>query len=97
MKKLILATAFAVSGVVVLPSAAFAGEITGNGKATGMAGNAKSACGYSGQEDNPVSPLRTQTPHEVYFDLDPDPANWGVINPPAGSPAQPGSCNPTRP
>jgi hypothetical protein len=96
MKKLILATAFTVAGVVVLPSAAFAGEVTGNGKPTGMEGHARSACGYSGQEDNEYgdSPLRTQTPHEVWNDLG---AVHFIANPPPGSPGRPGGCNPTKP
>jgi hypothetical protein len=49
-------------------SAAFAGEVTGNGKETGMRGHAKSECGFSGREDEAGSPLRTQTPHEVWLE-----------------------------
>lgn len=97
MRRPLVGAAICATVALGVGSSAFAGEITGNGKPTGMLGNAKSACAFSGQEDNPDSPLRTQTPAEVWFDLDPDPANHFVLNPPPGAPAQPGNCNPTRP
>lgn len=97
MKKRIVSGVIGLAMIGGFAGAASAGEITGNGKATGMAGHAKSECGFSGQEDNPDSPLRTQTPHEVWFDLTPDPDTHFVANPPPGSPAQPGGCNPNKP
>jgi len=54
MRKLIAAIAVAV-GIVVTPSAAFAGEITGNGKPTPINQfNANSICSFSGQNDDPT-------------------------------------------
>lgn len=70
-------------------SPASAGEVTGNGDPTGMKGHAKSECGFSGLEDIAESPLRTQTPHEVWFN-----AVVGVINPPPGTPGT--ACNPAK-
>ena len=56
--KTVLATAFAV--VVIgsaSASAAFAGEITGNGKPTAGPTHANSICVFSGQNDDPTAPL----------------------------------------
>ena len=54
MRKLIAAVAVAV-GIVVTPSAAFAGEITGNGEPTPINQfNANSICSFSGQNDDPT-------------------------------------------
>jgi hypothetical protein len=54
MRKLIAAVAVVV-GIVVTPSAAFAGEITGNGKPTPINQfNANSICSFSGQNDDPT-------------------------------------------
>ena len=83
----ITAAALAALAVAAVPSTAFAGEITGNGKPTAMAGHAASECGYSGREDlGSASPLRTQTPHEVFFGT--------VLYPPPGTPGT--ACNPTK-
>jgi hypothetical protein len=45
-------------------NAAFAGEVTGNGKVTPIKdpGVAASACAFSGLEDDPIAPGTTQTP-----------------------------------
>jgi hypothetical protein len=47
-----------VAGVVAAPTAAFAGEISGNGKVLPLKG--VSACKYSGLEDEPLSPGTVQ-------------------------------------
>ena len=46
---LAVAVCAAVAGLSAAP--AFAGEITGNGKETGMRGHANSECGFSGRDD----------------------------------------------
>ena len=54
MRKFAAMTAVVV-GVVVMPTAAFAGEITGNGKLTPVDGfQAGSICAYLGQNDDPT-------------------------------------------
>jgi len=54
MRKVIAAVAVVV-GIVLTPSAAFAGEITGNGKPTPIDSfNANSICSFSGQNDDPT-------------------------------------------
>jgi len=54
MRKVIAAVAVVV-GIVAAPSAAFAGEITGNGKPTPINEfNANSICSFSGQNDDPT-------------------------------------------
>ena len=54
MTKKKLAVAFAFSAVLVglTPSAAFAGEVTGNGKKSDFS-QGKSICKFSGQNDDP--------------------------------------------
>lgn len=44
-------------------SAAFAGEITGNGKPTGAPNHANSICVYSGKNDDPGAPLDGSGPN----------------------------------
>jgi hypothetical protein len=46
-------------------SAAFAGEVTGNGKETGAPDHANSICVYSGKNDNPDRPLDVFDPGGV--------------------------------
>ena len=56
--KSLIATLFC--GVVLAAasgSAAFAGEVTGNGKDTGAVEHANSICVFSGKNDNPDRPL----------------------------------------
>ena len=56
--KSLIATLFC--GVVIAAasgSAAFAGEVTGNGKDTGAVEHANSICVFSGKNDNPDRPL----------------------------------------
>ena len=58
MGKRWIATVFAVAALASLSaSAAFAGEITGNGKPTGAPDHANSICVFSGQNDDPGAPL----------------------------------------
>ena len=51
----VLACTLAVGGAGA--SAAFAGEVTGNGKPTAGPEHANSICVYSGKNDNPSAPL----------------------------------------
>ena len=44
-------------------SAAFAGEITGNGKPTGATAHANSICVFSGKNDDPGAPLDGSGPN----------------------------------
>ena len=44
-------------------SAAFAGEITGNGKPTGAPEHANSICVFSGHNDDPTAPLDNSGPN----------------------------------
>lgn len=85
------AVAAAAASLVMLPTAAFAGEVTGNGGETGAPRHAASECAFSGLEDVVGSPLRTQTPHEVYADFLTPPR---VINPAPGTPGM--ACNPAK-
>ncbi len=59
MRKMRLAAvaACAVAIVGVGANAAFAGEITGNGKATAGPTHANSICVFSGHNDDPTAPL----------------------------------------
>jgi hypothetical protein len=96
MKRLLVVAASVAVIVGAGASAAFAGEVTGNGKQTGMRAHANSECGFSGREDeNAVgSPLRTQTPHEVWLNpaIFPGlPPGGIVVNPEPGTPGQ--DCN----
>jgi len=102
-KKLMLASVLCVvafAGTSV--GAAFAGEITGNGKPTAGPAHANSICVFSGQNDDPTAPLsldRTIAPNgpggqsqsfgqDVKLGLDPH-----VVNP--GNSCGPGT-NPDR-
>jgi hypothetical protein len=51
MRKLILALVTGLIAAAVATGTAFAGEITGNGKETGMREHANSECGFSGRDD----------------------------------------------
>ena len=53
------AAALAAAVVAVSASPAVAGEVTGNGEATGMRAHANSICGFSGQNDGNPPPGRT--------------------------------------
>ena len=104
---LAIATLAAAVAAGLGSSVAFAGEVTGNcnnakegSKAaenckTDQNANANSICAFSGQEDDSRSPLRTQTPAEVW--LSPEellPGNFPnglVVNPAPGAPGQ--ECN----
>jgi hypothetical protein len=98
MKRLLVV---AVSVAVMMgagASSAFAGEETGKGKPTAAPENANSICAFSGREDDPRSPKRTQTPAEVWLspeeltpDLPGDFPDGFVVNPPPGTPGH--ECN----
>jgi hypothetical protein len=92
-KRMAVVAACAAAFMGIGASAAFAGEVTGNGDATGMRGHANSICGFSGREDDSRSPLRTQTPHEVWLNPEefPVPPQGVVANPAPGTPGQ--ECN----
>ena len=47
-KRMAVVAACAAAFMGIGASAAFAGEVTGNGDATGMRGHANSICGFSG-------------------------------------------------
>jgi hypothetical protein len=51
MKKLIFMLVTGLVVAVIGAGSAFAGEITGNGKETGMRAHANSECGFSGLDD----------------------------------------------
>ena len=101
MRKFIAATTFAVALTGVFAGSAFAGEVTGSGKATPVRQHlAASICSFSGLEDwNSTAPQVppdaisvthgvTQTPHSVL--------DGGVVVYPA--PGTPGfACSPGRP
>lgn len=99
MGKRLLAVALCAAAVVGTgASSALAGEITGNGKPlwTGtdpVTGehtlHGRSACAFSGREDAAGSPLRTQTPHAVWFG-----PVAGIVYPAPGTPGT--ACNPTK-
>ena len=84
MKKVLAAVAASIAAVGVTAGAAFAGEVTGNGKLTPVNGGiAASICSFSGREDEAASPIQTQTPHAVW-----EGPIVGVVNPPPGTPGQ---------
>ena len=90
--KVLMVAAAAAAGVLAFPAAATAGEVTGNGKQTGMRDHARSACGFSGREDEAGSPLTTQTPHRVWVEV--APGVHVVAFPPPGTPGR--ACNPAK-
>jgi hypothetical protein len=57
MKSFITAAACAALLAAASAGAAFAGEITGNGKPTAGPAHANSICVFSGQNDDPTAPL----------------------------------------
>jgi hypothetical protein len=57
MKSLITAAACAAVLAAASAGAAFAGEVTGNGKPTQGPAHANSICVFSGQNDDPTAPL----------------------------------------
>jgi len=58
MGKRLIATVFVVAAFACLSvGAAFAGEVTGNGKPTAGPANANSICVFSGKNDDPGAPL----------------------------------------
>jgi hypothetical protein len=57
MRTFITAAACAALLAAVSAGAAFAGEVTGNGKPTAGPAHANSICVFSGQNDDPTAPL----------------------------------------
>jgi hypothetical protein len=100
MRKVIAATIFAVALTGVFAGTAFAGEITGNGKATAGPVHANSICVFSGHNDDPTAPLDGSGPNgpggvSQSFGQD---VKLGLIDPHAFNPGDacgPGS-NPDR-
>ena len=97
VKSLFVVGLCGVAIAAVGAGSASAGEVTGNGKPLWIAVteegdhvlHGKSACAFSGREDLAGSPLRTQTPHEVWLGPIPD----LVVNPAPGTPGT--ACNPS--
>ena len=91
MPKLFIAAILALALSGLFGGTAFAGEITGgkNPKFTPVHFHkAASICSFSGLEDDPASPLQTQTPHSVFDE-------GAVQFPPPGTPGF--ACSPGRP
>src|SRR5882724_13708684 len=63
LRKAIVTMACAVAFLGATGSAAFAGEITGNGKPTQGPTHANSICVFSGQNDDPTAPLDGSGPN----------------------------------
>jgi hypothetical protein len=55
--RLLAVATFVAAFMSASTSAAFAGEITGNGKPTAGPANANSICVFSGKNDDPTAPL----------------------------------------
>lgn len=93
MKRLLVVAASVAVMVGAGASAAFAGEVTGNGKDTAGPAHANSVCAFSGREDDPRSPLRTQTPGKVWLDPEEFPVGPDglVVKPEPGTPGT--DCN----
>src|SRR5690349_10474734 len=62
MRQKLLAALCAVIVAGVCASAAFAGEVTGNGKPTAGPDHANSICVFSGQNDDPNAPIVSAEP-----------------------------------
>jgi hypothetical protein len=63
LRKILVAAVCAVTMAGLSASAAFAGEITGNGKPTGAPLHANSICVFSGKNDDPGAPLDGSGPN----------------------------------
>jgi hypothetical protein len=72
----------AVAIVGATAGAAFAGEVTGNGKETAGPSNANSICVFSGQNDTPTAPGPEGGRTQSYGQL----VRQGVATPPEGNP-----------
>ena len=100
MKSFITAAACAALLAGASAGAAFAGEITGNGKPTAGPAHANSICVFSGQNDDPTAPLsldETIAPNgpgghsqsfgqDVKLGLDPHLFNPGIACGPGSNP-----------
>jgi hypothetical protein len=64
LRKAFIATAIGTIAIVGMSSsAAFAGEVTGNGKPTAGPAHANSICVFSGKNDDPTAPLDGSGPN----------------------------------
>jgi hypothetical protein len=63
LRKILVAAVCAVTMAGLSASAAFAGEITGNGKPTAGPLHANSICVFSGKNDDPGAPLDGSGPN----------------------------------
>jgi hypothetical protein len=107
LRKATIATAVCTLALVgANASAAFAGEITGNGKPTGGPAHANSICVFSGQNDDPTAPIISADPipeapngpggRTQSYGQD---VRYGLLNPSIVTPGQTcrGGSNPDRP
>ena len=106
LRKAIVTTVCAVALVGTSGSAAFAGEITGNGKPTQGPAHANSICVFSGQNDDPTAPIISANPipeapngpggRTQSYGQD---VRYGLLNPSIVTPGQTcrGGSNPDRP
>ena len=62
LRKAIVTTVCGIAFVGATGTAAFAGEITGNGKPTQGPAHANSICVFSGQNDDPTAPIISANP-----------------------------------
>ena len=96
----------AIAFVGASAGAAFAGEITGNGKPTQGPAHANSICVFSGQNDDPTAPIISAEPipeapngpggRTQSYGQD---VRYGLLNPSIVTPGQTcrGGSNPDRP
>jgi hypothetical protein len=61
MRKFLTVAAIVVASTAI-SAPAFAGEVTGNGKATQGPAHANSICVFSGQNDDPTAPIESAGP-----------------------------------
>jgi hypothetical protein len=105
LRKAIVTAACAIALVGTSASAAFAGEITGNGKPTQGTAHANSICVFSGQNDDPTAPIISADPipeapngpggRTQSYGQD---VRYGLLNPSIVTPGQTsrGGSNPDR-
>ena len=105
LRKAIVTAVCAIAVVGMSASAAFAGEITGNGKPTQGPAHANSICVFSGQNDDPGAPIVSADPtpeapngpggRSQSYGQD---VRYGLLNPSIVTPGQTcrGGSNPER-
>ena len=105
MKRVLVVAALVGGSLGVFAGSAHAGEITGSGKPTQGRETfteplkARSACAYSGHNDDPGAPLTLagngSGPGGQSQSYGQD-VRLGLLNPHEFNPASPGACNPNR-